>query len=132
MAKTSLYVVDTHPLVWYFEASPKLSPVAKQTFDEIDRGESFGIVPTIVLAEIMHLSDKGRIPTGISETIVRLQKAVNFGIVSLDLQVLLLMVPLATYELHDRVIVATAKSFEASLITKDKHIQETGIVSCVW
>lgn len=132
MAATPIYVIDTHPLVWYLADSPKLSRAAKQAFDEIEQGSALGIVPTIVLGEVMHLSGKKRVPISIEETIARLQQATNFGIVSLDLMVILLMIPLKAYELHDRAVIATAKSFGASIITKDKQIHALGTVSCVW
>lgn len=130
--ETPVYVIDTHPLVWYFEDSTRLSSAAKQAFEQIEHGSALGLVPTIVLAEIVHLADKKKIPINISETIARLKQATGFGIVSLDLMVILLMVPFKTYEIHDRVIVATAKSFEASLVTKDEHIQKSGAVPCIW
>jgi PIN domain nuclease of toxin-antitoxin system len=129
---TPVYVIDTHPLVWYLTDNPRLSPAAKRAFAEIENGNALGIIPTVVLAEIVHLVDKKRIQLNIDETITRLKQATGFGIVSLDLMVILLMVPLKDYEIHDRVIVATAKSFEASLITKDEHIKSSGAVPCVW
>jgi PIN domain nuclease of toxin-antitoxin system len=129
---TPIYVIDTHALIWYFEDSPKLSPAANQAFDDIEQGNALGLVPTIVLAEILYLSDKKKIPTNISETIARLKQSTSFGIVSLDLMVVLLMVPLKAVEIHDRVIIATAKSFEASLITKDEHIRKSGVIPSVW
>ena len=129
---SATYVIDTHPLVWYFEGSPKLSASAKQAFNDIESGNAVGVVPTIVLAEIMHLADKKKIPISISETISKLHKSSNFGITSLDLMVILLMTPLTSYEIHDRVIVATSLSFGASLITKDEYIRQSNIVPCIW
>jgi PIN domain nuclease of toxin-antitoxin system len=35
-------------------------------------------------------------------------------------------------ELHDRIIVATAKILNAKLITKDRRIRESEIVETVW
>jgi PIN domain nuclease of toxin-antitoxin system len=35
-------------------------------------------------------------------------------------------------ELHDRIIVATAKILNAKLITKDRQIRDSGIVEIVW
>ncbi len=128
---TPVYVIDTHSLVWYFTESRALSKAAINAFEEIERGGATGVVPTIVLAEIMHLADNKRIPLDADETIARL-KQVGYGIVPLDLTVIELMIPLRGYEIHDRVVVATAKSFEASLITKDEHIQKSGAVPCIW
>jgi PIN domain nuclease of toxin-antitoxin system len=129
---TPVFVIDTHPLVWYFEDSPKLSSMAKEAFESIEKGTALGVVPTIVLAEIVHLADRKRIPVTINDTITRLKQSTNFGIVSLDLMVILLMVPLKAHEIHDRVIIATAKSFEASLITKDENIRSSGVIPCIW
>jgi PIN domain nuclease of toxin-antitoxin system len=128
----SIYVIDTHPLVWYFVDSPRLSPIAKRAFADIEQGMALGIIPTIVLAEMVHLADKKKIPINIKETISKIRQSTNFGIASLDLTIILLMIPLDTCEIHDRVIVATSQSFEASLITKDEFIHKSNIVSCVW
>jgi PIN domain nuclease of toxin-antitoxin system len=127
-----VYVIDSLALVWYFEDSPKLSPTARQAFAEIEKGKAFGVVPTIVLAEIVHLADNNNIPININKTINRLKSANNFGIVSVDLGIILLMISLKKLEIHDRVIVFTTKSFTASLITKDEHIHKSRAVSCVW
>lgn len=127
-----IYVIDTHSLIWYFEDSPRLSQAAKQAFEDIEQGNSIGIVPTIVLAEIVHLADKKAIPINISDTIARLKQSPNFGIVSLDLMVILLMSQFKGFEIHDRAIIATARSFEASIITKDENIRNSGSVPCIW
>jgi PIN domain nuclease of toxin-antitoxin system len=128
----AIYVIDTHPLVWYFIDSPRLSNIAKHAFTDIEQGTALGIIPTIVLAEMVHLSDKKKIPISINETIAKIHQSTNFGIASLDLAIILLMIPLKTYEIHDRVIVATSQSFGASLITRDEFIRKSKIVSCVW
>jgi PIN domain nuclease of toxin-antitoxin system len=128
----AIYVIDTHPLVWYFLNSPRLSTIAKNAFADIEQGTAIGIIPTIVLAEMVHLEDKKKIPISIKETIAKIHQSTNFGVASLDLTIILLMIPLKTYEIHDRVIVATSQSFGASLITKDEFIRKSNIVSCVW
>lgn len=33
-------VADTHSLIWYLEDDPRLSPAAREAFDDCDRGES--------------------------------------------------------------------------------------------
>jgi len=79
----AIYVIDTHPLVWYFIDSPKLSAIAKNVFVDIEQGTSLGIIPTIVLAEMVHLADKKKIPISITETIAKIHQSTNFGVASL-------------------------------------------------
>lgn len=52
------YVLDTHALIWYLTANPRLSAAAKSAFDEIDAGKAIGIVSVMVLAEIVLLEEK--------------------------------------------------------------------------
>ena len=127
-----VFVLDTHALVWYLEDSAKLSPAARRELSGIEQGDAVGVVPTIVLAELVHLAGKRGTPVDIEETIVRLRESANFVIASLDLMTVLAMIPLTSYEIHDRVIVATTRSLEASLITRDEHIRQSGEVTCVW
>lgn len=47
MSSVSLYVTDTHSLLWYLGGSPKLSSKAKQAFDEAHAGRAKIIVPII-------------------------------------------------------------------------------------
>lgn len=54
------YVLDTHPLVWYLEGNPRLSPKAKAAID--DQG-SDQVLPIIALAEATFFVERGR--TGI-------------------------------------------------------------------
>jgi predicted nucleic acid-binding protein len=62
MSPTTLYVIDTHVLIWYFIGSPRLP---RRLHEEIDTIRNTGgriLVPTIVLAEAFDLAEKGRVP----------------------------------------------------------------------
>ena len=50
-------VTDTHSLIWYLEYSKRLSSVARRTFEDVAAGMTDILVPTIILAETMHLSE---------------------------------------------------------------------------
>lgn len=54
------YVTDTHSLVWYFTEDTHLSKNALDAFEGTVK-EGAIIVPSIVLAEIMFISKKGKI-----------------------------------------------------------------------
>lgn len=46
------YILDTHPLVWFLEASPRLSAVARAAISD---PASQLVIPSIVLVEISYL-----------------------------------------------------------------------------
>jgi len=52
------YVTDTHALIWHLQNLPNLSSGVRQIFSEIDGGRSKAVIPTIVLLEMIYLSEK--------------------------------------------------------------------------
>ena len=60
-------MADTHSLAWYFTKSRKLGREALQVFRDSTSGEDIIIVPTVVLAEIMDISEKKRIKVDYEE-----------------------------------------------------------------
>jgi len=48
-----IHIADTHALLWYLADSPRLSPAAKQAFDQAKAGQATVVVPAIVLAELI-------------------------------------------------------------------------------
>ena len=132
MTSVNVEVIDTHALVWYFENSPQLSPTARRSFDRIAQGDEFGVIPTIVLAELMHISEKRKTRLAFAEVLARLERNPSFRITSLDKGILIRMNNLPMFEIHDRIIVATALSFRARLITRDREIRDSGVVECIW
>jgi PIN domain nuclease of toxin-antitoxin system len=68
------YVLDTHPTVWFWEGSGRLSAQAGTILRE--PSHRF-ILPTIVLVEIAYLYSKGRIAVDIAVVQQRLVAAVK-------------------------------------------------------
>jgi len=91
------------------------------------------IVPAVVLAEIMFIAKKGKISLTFTETLNKIEEYENFEIAPLDIDVLKIADKIkANIEMHDRLIIATAIYFDATLITKDEQIEKSGIVSTIW
>lgn len=126
------YVADTHALVWYFTRDSRLGRGAAAAFNEAD---ALGVVyiPTIVLAEIMYISQRGRISISFEKTLEYLERALNYTILPLDVPTLKLASSIAfPFEMHDKLIVASALAAGASLITKDEVITKSRIIATVW
>lgn len=126
------YVTDTHSLVWYFTDDSRLSSNALNAF-QTSETEGTVFVPAVVLAEIMFIARKGRITLSFDDTLKRIEERDNFGIAPLNAEILRTADKIeAELEMHDRIIVATALHYEASLITKDDILLKSGIVQTVW
>jgi predicted nucleic acid-binding protein len=129
----TLYVADTHSLIWYFTRSEKLGQKALQVFRDSILGEDIIIIPTIVLAEVIDIAEKKRISIDYEELIDKIEENSSFEIYPLDVNVLRILRGIPDiYELHDRIIVATAKLLKAKVITKDVDIQNSNIVETIW
>lgn len=126
------YITDTHSLVWYFTDDSRLSNKALQAFQASEEtGTVF--VPAVVLAEIMFIARKGRITLSFEDTLKRIEESDNFEIVPLNAEILKTADKIETdLEMHDRLIVATALNYDASLITKDENITRSGVVTTIW
>ena len=125
------YVADAHTIIWYFIDDPRLSQTARQAFEQTITAGVI-IIPTIVLAEIMYISQKGRISMTFEETLSHIETYENFRIATLDLDILRVAANVGgDLEMHDKLIVATTLYFDAHLITKDEHITQSGVVNLV-
>ena len=128
-----IVVLDTHPVVWFLEASSRLSSKAQQAISD---PSSQLIIPSIVLAEITYLYERKRIATSASDIRTRLIAANNVVVYPLDEQVVDKL-PI-TLDIHDGIIVATALLYrdvlrqEVAVVTKDEMIAGSGLINVIW
>ncbi len=122
------YVTDTHPLVWYI-VDKKLKHDVDNIFSGAEKGECTLFIPTIALAEIRYLSEHKKIELDFLELLRKIESSNDFVPVPLDFQTIKLMPK--NLEIHDQIIVATARVLNAKLITRDRKIRKLGIVECV-
>jgi PIN domain nuclease of toxin-antitoxin system len=126
------YVTDTHSLVWYLTEDPRLSNKALSVFASSEK-EGTIIVPAVVLAEIMFIARKGRVTISFDETLKKIEACDNFVIAPLDADIVKIADKIeADLEMHDKLIAATALSYEAPLITKDENLILSKVITTVW
>ncbi|MDT7859236.1 MAG: PIN domain-containing protein [Candidatus Aenigmarchaeota archaeon] len=89
-------------------------------------------ISTIFLAECVYLVERGKIALDYKELFNKFEISNNFITVSLNLEIVKMLPEIKLPELHDRIIVATAKILGAKLITKDKDIVESRLVETIW
>jgi len=126
-------VTDTHALLWWFTESPKLGARAFQCYEKCEAGEFIILIPTIVIAEALSIFDKKRILFDFKRLFKHINESENFVLVPLDYPILQQMVDLKDMpELHDKIILSTAKHLDLPIITKDKRMQDFPNVKTIW
>ncbi len=86
-----------------------------------------------MLAELIFTIENKPIQADLKTILETLQASPNVEFVSLDLQITLRLPNLtAIPEMHDRIIVASALEKQATLITFDRAITESGLINVVW
>ncbi len=132
----SVYVTDTHPLVWFMGGKHgNLSKNALEVFVAAEAGQAFIYIPAVVLWEAAILDYEGKIKlfNGFSCWAEMILKNSGFGIAPLEPVLINLAVG---YKFHndpfDKVIVATAADLSLPLITKDAAITNANVVDIYW
>lgn len=129
MLKELLYVVDTHVLIWYFTGSTRLLPALKERIEDARSQGGRLLVPTIVLAEVLDIAEKERVSFDFAQMYRLIQDEAEFEIVDFGQEIFDETVRVKGIEdIHDRIIVATARYYGAGVLTKDHVIRESGEV----
>ncbi len=127
------FVTDTHALIWWFTNSPRISLKASEIFEKCEKGENVIFIPSIVIAEALSIFDKKRLSFNFKNLFKKINDSENFVLVALDYPILQKMVALKEIpELHDKIIVSTAKYLNLSIITKDKILRNLPSIKTIW
>lgn len=131
----SLYVTDTHPLVWYATGKHgQLSRKVLRAFNAADQEEALIYVPAFVLWEVAMLLKVGRI--ALRETYhdwaehLMAQRGFDLATFSVEVATEAYYYPFP--DPFDGVITATARVMDLPLITKDREIGESALVDIYW
>ena len=132
----SLYVTDTHPLLWYATKNfKKLSPAALRVFRKAARGEVLIWVPAMTLWEtgLLERIRRVRLQPSFHQWTAALSAEPGFAIAPLDFDVIesALAIQLSL-DIFDLGILATAIARSLPLITKDAVITDSKLVDVFW
>jgi PIN domain nuclease of toxin-antitoxin system len=128
----SEYVTDTMALILRIEGR-KLGTVARAAFNLVELGNATILLPAMVFAEALYLSEKGRIGIGLADVSNYMSRYPNCKQCPLDLEVVQAAAQITDVpDLHDRLIAGTARVLNWSLITNDPVIQASAWVTTVW
>jgi PIN domain nuclease of toxin-antitoxin system len=131
----SVYVTDTHPLVWYATGKHRqLSRKVLMAFQAASSTEALIYVPAFVLWEIAMLLKVGRIalqePYG--DWAEHLLAQPGFALAAVDVRVLAEAYYYPFPDPFDSVIMATAKVMDLPLMTNDAEINASQLADVYW
>ncbi len=127
-----IYVLDTHVLIWYFIGSQRLKPRLKEQIDEVRNQSGRLLIPTIVLSEALDVAEKGRVEFDFAGMYERIRNEKEFEIIGFSPEIFEETRQIKEIvEIHDRIIVATARFYRDGVMTKDRIIRESGEVEAL-
>jgi PIN domain nuclease of toxin-antitoxin system len=125
------YVIDTHALVWYLTDDAKLSEEAASIIEKSERGDPTVVIPTIVLAELLTIVEKKRVPLAMTTVLDWMIAGRGVVVFPFDLMIFAELLRFREgLDLHDRIIAATASRFRAPVITRDPALIR--VVPTLW
>lgn len=126
------YVADTVVLVRYFSKKGRIPPRALGILRGADEGEHTIAISVMSLIEILYLSERRRIPLDLEKLTRELSEQSNYRLVDLDPAIVDTARSVHGLELHDRMIVATAKHLGLPILTSDQRIKEDSGIEVIW
>lgn len=126
------FVADTVTLVRFFSRIGRIGESAHILLRAADQGEHSIAVSAFSLIEVLYLSEKRRIPINLEQLTSRIASLDNYRIIDLDLNIANEARNTQGLELHDRLIVATARELGVPLLTPDEAITKSGLVEVIW
>ncbi|MDM8543305.1 PIN domain-containing protein [Desulfococcaceae bacterium HSG9] len=128
------YLLGTVALVRHFTGKGKIGERASHILDNIEYNENRDefVISVISLMEVMYLAEKNRIEINLSETIDVIESSSKYTIANLNPDILRVAESTAFYELHDRLILATAKWLGIKIISSDGKFDSVEGVNVVW
>jgi PIN domain nuclease of toxin-antitoxin system len=131
------YLTDAHALLWHLFARKRLGAAARAAFDNTDIGNAHISIPVLVLAEVIQVVQKSRLPgVTVPQLLAHVQllkQSVNYTLLGLVPNTVIASHALtAIPDIFDRLIVAEAQQLRLPLITRDATISAAGSVPVVW
>jgi len=123
------YLLDTVTIVRHFSGVGKIGKKARGVLN--DSGNVF-IISVISLMEIMYLSEKHRIDISLTETFDRIDSSSLYSTIDLTPEILKMAETTLFAELHDRLILSTAKWLDIPLISSDTRFEGIEGIQLIW
>jgi len=126
------YLLDTVTIVRHFTGKGKMGRAAAQVLDSIEDSNNRLVISVVSLMEIMYLAEAHRIDINLSDTLFRIEESSSYSIVDLNPEILQVASALKFPELHDRLILATAKWLDVPILSSDRAFAPLTEITVIW
>ncbi|MCD4792458.1 MAG: PIN domain-containing protein [Bacteroidales bacterium] len=126
------YLLDTNAIIRHFASFSKIGKKAKKIINEGESNQHQLFISVISLMEIMFLAEKNRIPLNLTESIKLIKQKSCYSIINFNTDILQIAENVDFYELHDRLILATAKYLNCPILSSDKKFKEVFDIETIW
>jgi predicted nucleic acid-binding protein len=126
------YLLDTNAIIRHFAQVSRLGRRAKDIITQAEKDQHQLFVSIISLMEIMYLAEKNRIPLTLDEILENLNSKKCYSIVEFDVDILKEAANIQFYELHDRLILATAMYLGTPVISSDQAFASVEDIEIIW
>ncbi|RKY77190.1 hypothetical protein DRQ07_09080, partial [candidate division KSB1 bacterium] len=113
-----LYLLDTVTIIRHFSDIGNIGKKAREILNQ--KSNNF-MISVISLMEIMYLAEKNRIDINLMQVLEKIESSSLYSIVDLTPEILIVAEKTPFFELHDRLILSTARLFEIPVISSDKR-----------
>lgn len=125
------YSLDTHSLVWYIRGFSTLSLKSKKIIEDIFDGKANCYLSTMTVLEAFYVSLKH--DDFIYTNFLKIIDRPNIKVIPFDKKILDQCVELPKgFDIHDRIIVATAVVTNSPLVTKDSTLRNLFPNETIW
>jgi len=124
--------IDTHSLIWYTDETLK-KKLSKQALETIRKSENEGIIyiSAISIMEIVDITEKKKVSISLDGLLSLIKSSRNYKIIPIDEELIDIAISLGNFEIHDRLIMATAIMTNSVLVSKDREIRASGM-NVIW
>ncbi|EDN68320.1 conserved hypothetical protein [Beggiatoa sp. PS] len=127
------YLADSVALIRHLRKHRRLGIKARKILQEADAGEHTIFVSAMSLMEILYLAQAKKITVDLAQVMTLISNSPNYTLVPIDADVVLATATVDDVpELHDRILVGTAKHLQVPILTSDQIITQSSHVQTIW
>jgi PIN domain nuclease of toxin-antitoxin system len=126
------YLLDTVTVVRHFSGKGKIGSAAAQILNAIEERDDLLVISVVSLMEIMYLAERHRISINLRETLAQIDTSSKYTIINLIPEILQVAETINFPDLHDRLILATAKWLDVPVISSDGAFKTVPGIEVIW